>query len=162
MTWPVGSCLLPARQAPYPLLKYTHIACHSAWPVCQMVLVAVSLQCIQGVGVYARCSSRQSLCGGHGNVNECRRSNETFASYCHKGICTPTYLVVEDAMVIKSGESVAWLAKLWGLQLYGASLPTLSFVHLTAALQPLKAAIPEQIHERSYKCAACSKQGMYC
>ena len=71
-------------------------------------------------------------------------------------------LVVEDAIVIKSGESGAWLANLWGLQVCGASLPTLSFGHLTAALPPPKAHIPGQMHERSYKCAGCSKQGMHC
>ena len=46
---------------------------------------------------------------------------------------------VVPAMVINSGDAIAWLAtsKLLGLRLYEVSLPTSSFVHQTAALQPL-------------------------
>ena len=66
---------------------------------------------------------------------------------------------VVPAMVIKSGEPIALLAKLLGLQLYGVSLPTLSFAHWTAALQPLTKHIPGRMHERSYKCGSTFHAG---
>ena len=76
---------------------------------------------------------KASLCGGHGNVNK-RQPHDPFVTreaqlqvheirrhdehLLHTAIKVGAHLhavnalVVENAMVIKSGESVAWLAKL--------------------------------------------------
>ena len=62
------------------------------------------------------------------------------------------------AMVSKSGESVAWLAKLCRLQHYGMPLPTLSFVHYTAEIAASKGTDAKSglQHAAAYSSRACT------